>query len=240
VGWAATDLRIGTLAGADADLALHAAALARQAGLDLRVVVFSDHRSLAGALAHNAVRAICGLNEQQLRAVPGAAGLVAGFATVTLPTGIYSRRVKSMVQLADGATIVLPEEPIEHDRARVLLYNYRLLFAHEDDGLTADLHTIVNPRHFVLQTAPAAALAGRLSDADAVVIPYRAAVSAGLRPDRDSIGLEDGKSPYAEVVAVRQADGRSAWLAAFAKAFQSRDMRRYIMARYGDSIQPPW
>lgn len=216
-----------------------AAERARTRGLDLQIKPSGDAASLVKAVLHSDLHATASHNAVQLRETAGDR-LVPAFATVTLPVGIYSRHVKSVAQLRDHDVIVLPSPKSENARARVLMYNYRLLFAHEDDGLDPDLDNIVNPRHFVLRDAEIAALAGHIETAAAVLMPYEAAVSAGLRPSINSIALEDAKSPYTQVVAVRPAERNNAWLADFARIFQSRDMRRHIYERYGDFVQPPW
>ena len=234
-----TPVKIGALQGPQADLLSVAAGMANTQGLNVKVVRSDDAAWLIGAVQRGELQATASHNAVQLGSLAGSS-IVPAFATITLPTGIYSRRVKSIVQLRDYDVIVLPDPKLENARARVLMYNYRLLFAHEDDGLDPGLDNIVDPRHFVLRSAETSALADHLKDAAAVLLPYEAAARAGLRPATDSIALEDGKSPYAQVVAVRAADRNAVWLANFARIFQSRGMRRHITERYGDSVQPPW
>jgi D-methionine transport system substrate-binding protein len=243
---AAIPLRIGALRGPQADLLRFAATLPPARRLNVTVAVAAPgagaKADMARALSAGALDGIACANSQELEAFNAAHGtaLVPGFPTVTLPFGIYSRRVRAISQLRTGDTIVLPAPPVEFNRARVLLYNYGLLFAHEDDGLNADFSNIVNPRGFVLQTASLSDLPARLAQAAAVVMPFDVAVSSGLKPSVSSIALEDGKSPYTQVLAVRAGDRGKPWLATLARAFQSRDMRRFIYQNYGDEVAPPW
>jgi D-methionine transport system substrate-binding protein len=228
-------LRIGAAFGPQLVLIQQAALLSRPHGLQIDVAP-GEPAALFAALRAGTLAASASHTAQQLDGT----GATAAFDTVTLPTGIYSHRVKSIVQLRDGDAVAMPAAPLEHARAQVLLYNYRLLFAHEDDGLTQDLSTIVNPRHFRFVAASPSLLARRLDDTAAAVLPYADAVAAGLLPGTDSIGLEDGNSPYTQVLAVREADRGAPWLAALARVFQSREMRRFIYTRYGESVRPPW
>ncbi len=230
-------VRIGALHGPQAVLMARAV----QANPGFRLIETMDRDALMRDLAHGTIDASASHTSQEIRALPVNDGrIVPAFATVTLPFGIYSHRVRSITQLRDGDLLVLPNIKSGYDRARVLLYNYGLLFAHEDDGLNADFSSIVNPRKFTLVTDDPWRLAARLADAAAVVMPYETAVGAELRPSIDSIGLEDGKSPYAQMVAVRQADIGKPWLRLLASSFQSRAIRRFIYAQFGDSVEPPW
>ena len=241
-GSATAPLRLGALRGPQAELLAYAAGLEPMRQLPIRLVVSDNAAVLADDLARGRLDGIASHNSQLLDGLNAAHGisLVAGFATVTLPTGIYSKRLHGVAQLGKGDRIVLPRPTQAYNRARVLLYNYGLLYAHEDHGLAEDFSNIVNPIGFVLETEELPALAGRLDDAAVVVLPYEAAVAAGLRPAVDSIGLEDGKSPYAQVLAVRTADRDRPWVSTLARSLQSAEMRRFIYDHFGDSIAPPW
>jgi ABC-type metal ion transport system substrate-binding protein len=239
---ATAPIRLGALRGPQETLLRLATTLHPARGLPIQVIEADEPDALAAALAAGQLDGIASHNSQELTRYNAAHGasLVPVFATVTLPVGIYSRKTHSIVLLRKGNVIVLPRPHLERDRARILLYNYGLLYAHEDGGLDPDLGNIVNPLGFAFQDADLAALPAALSTADAVVIPYGVAVAAGLKPSVDSIGLEDGKSPYQQVLAVRAADRRAAWLLPLSRAFQSRDVRRFIYDHYGDSVQTPW
>lgn len=66
------------------------------------------------------------------------------------------------------------------------------------------------------------------------------AARAGLQPARDSIGIEDARSPYAGVLTVRDADRMKPWVAQLVAAYQSDDVARFILTRYQDSVRRPW
>jgi ABC-type metal ion transport system substrate-binding protein len=239
---AAAPIRLGALHGPQETLLRLAITLHPARGLPIELVGADDPDTLAAALAAGHLDGIASHNSQELTRYNTAHGatLLPAFATVTLPVGIYSLKTHSIVLLRKGNLIVLPRPHLERDRARILLYNYGLLYAHEDGGLDPDLGNIVNPLGFEFHDADLPALPAALSSADTVLIPYGVAVAAGLKPSIDSIGLEDGKSPYQQVLAVRSADRQAAWLAPLSRAFQSRDVRRFIYDHYGDSVQTPW
>jgi D-methionine transport system substrate-binding protein len=239
---AANSRRIGARNGPEAELLSWLLGQDSVQGLGLELVVAADAASLAEATAAGRLAGFAGFTGQELDRWNAAhrGSLALGFPTVTLPLCIYSRRRFSVAQLRDGDTIVLPSTRLDYDRARVLMYNYRLLFAHEDAGLDADFGNVVNPRHFVLKQEKPERLAGHLDHDAAVVMPYDVAEASGLRAVADAIGREDGKSPYAQTFVVPASLRHEDWLGALALAFQSRETRRFIYDHYGDSIEPPW
>ncbi|WP_261315088.1 MetQ/NlpA family ABC transporter substrate-binding protein, partial [Burkholderia dolosa] len=63
---------------------------------------------------------------------------------------------------------------------------------------------------------------------------------AGRAPARDSIGIEDARSPYANVLTVRDADRAKPWVAQLIAAYHSDDVAHFILTRYRDSVRRPW
>ena len=228
---AARPPRLGALSGPQAELLGFAMGLLPAPDRP-RIIVSDDAAFLMRGLTDGTLDASASHSAPEL----ADSALSAGFATVTLPMGVYAGRRRSLAELRDGDRIILPRDDADHDRARVLLYNVGLLYAHEDDGLAADFSNIVNPRKFILdrgEPAPA-------QSAAVYVLPFKAAIQARLKPGGDAMALEDGKTPYTQVCAVRAADLHAPWLATLARAFQSRDMRRRIFAAYGDSVETAW
>ncbi|MBY4785053.1 MetQ/NlpA family ABC transporter substrate-binding protein, partial [Burkholderia dolosa] len=66
------------------------------------------------------------------------------------------------------------------------------------------------------------------------------AARAGPAPARDSIGIEDARSPYANVLTVRDADRAKPWVAQLIAAYHSDDVAHFILTRYRDSVRRPW
>jgi ABC-type metal ion transport system, periplasmic component/surface antigen len=72
------------------------------------------------------------------------------------------------------------------------------------------------------------------------VIDSDDAARAGLYPARDSLGLEDARSPYANVLTVRDAERTQPWVAQLVAAYHSDDVAHFILTRYQDSVRRPW
>ena len=65
-------------------------------------------------------------------------------------------------------------------------------------------------------------------------------MAAGLQPARDSLGIEDARSPWAGVLAVRRADVEAPWLRQLVAVYRSEPVKRFILERYRDSVRRPW
>jgi len=161
--------------------------------------------------------------------------------TVTLPMGLYSRKLRTLRELPKGATVALPQAAHERARALILLQNYGLIELRDGAGTQANLSDVTrNRRALRLVALPPARLAASLPQAELVVLDFEAAAQLGLAPARDGIGIEDGRSPYANVLSVRSEDSTAPWLGDFLAIYRSAEVQRFILTRYQDSVRRPW
>ena len=106
-------------------------------------------------------------------------------------------------------------------------------------GISATVADVVdNPKGLQIVQVEAAQLPRTLDDLDASAINTNYATQAGLVPTRDAIALEDAKSPYANVIAVRTADKDKPWVPKLVKAFQSPDVKKFVEANFAGSLIP--
>ena len=75
-----------------------------------------------------------------------------------------------------------------------------------------------------------------LDDLDAAAINTNYAISAGLQPGRDSIALENAKSPYVNIIAIREQDKDKPWVAKLVKAYHSEEVRRFIQTEFKGAV----
>ncbi|WP_088506098.1 MetQ/NlpA family lipoprotein [Burkholderia ubonensis] len=231
---AGAPVRVGVTRGVHAEILDEVKRVAAARGLPVDVVVFDDATRIDGALADGRIDAASFEDAQRLAATRAAKGyaLTAVATTVTLPMALYSRKLKSLNALRPGATIAIPADPRGMARALVLLQNDTLLTFRDRAGLHASLRDVTGNRLGLKIAA--------LDTAAFVVLDSGDAARAGLQPARDSIGIEDARSPYADVLAVRDADRAQPWVARLVAAYQSDDVARFILTRYQDSVRRPW
>jgi len=240
--WAAPAVRVGVAPGPNAEILEHLHGDA-SGSLALDVAVLAHERALADALARGALDAACFADGVRFADGRGADPypLVVLATTVTLPMALYSRSLRSPRQLRDGATIALPAEAASLARALVLLQNFGVLTLRDDVGLHATLRDVVaNPRRCLLVARPSHALHVASGDAAIAVLPYDDATREGLEPARDSIGLEDARSPWAGVLVAARAQAREPRVAALVAAYRSEGTKRFVLERWHDSVRRPW
>ena len=150
---------------------------------------------------------------------------------------IYPGHTKSLAALANGARIAIPNDPVNHDRALLLLGKAGLLQLAHNPGASA-VQITGNPKQLKLVELDAAQLPRSLDDVDAAVINANFALDAGLNPHTGSLLSETQDSPYANVLSVNaesHADTRTRTLAA---ALTSPEARSFITAHYGGAVYP--
>lgn len=144
------------------------------------------------------------------------------------PLGLYSKKIKSLDELKKGDSIAVPNDPTNGARALRLLEKHGLFKFKEGELITARDVT-ENPKGLKLVELEAAQLPRTLMDVRASVINTNFASEAGLVPSRDAIIIEDKDSPYANVIAVREADKDSPKIRALVKAVNSPEVKDFIV-----------
>lgn len=145
------------------------------------------------------------------------------------PYGVYSEKVTSLDELADGAIVSVPNDPSNQARALKLLEANGLftLDASVEDPTIYDVTD--NPKNIQLTELEAAQLAITLQDVDAAVINGNYALDAGLVPTDDAIVLESGENnPYANVLAYRTEDADNEAIQTLITLLTSDEVRTYI------------
>ena len=157
------------------------------------------------------------------------------------PLGIYPGKTATLEELADGATIVVPNDPTNEGRALNLLAANGIITLSEDAGLEATVNDIVeNPRNVQITEVEAAQVPMALPDYDFGVINGNYAVAAGLS---DTIlTSEDPNSEaaqtYANVVAVKPDRAEDPAIQALVAALTSEETRTFITETYGVAVVP--
>lgn len=155
------------------------------------------------------------------------------------PMGIYSKKIKSLSELKEGATIAIPNDPSNEARALLLLQNHKIILLDSSDPLRATtLNISQNPKKIKFIEVDAAMLPRTLPDVDAAVINTNYALEAHLSPVKDALAIENKDSPYANVIAVRVGDENRADIQALKKAMTSEKMRQFILNKYQGAVLP--
>ena len=238
---AADVVRLGVTAGPHAQIAEVARKVAARDGLEIRIIEFQDYIQPdaaldAGDLDANSYQHLPFL-ESQIKARGYRLSAVGN--TVTFPMGFYSRRYKSLADLPRGAKVGIQNDPSNSGRALLLLQKSGVLRLKPGAGISATTADIAdNPRGLQVVPLEAAQLARSLDDLDASAINTNYALQSGLVPTRDAIAIEEPKSPYANLLAVRTADKDKPWVARLVKAYQSPEVRAFVSEKFAGSMVP--
>lgn len=159
------------------------------------------------------------------------------------PFGIYAGKTSSLDDLADGATIAVPNDGTNEARALMLLEQEGLITLSEEAGFTATALDIAdNPKNLKIQEIEAAQLARSLPDVDMAVINGNYAIEAGLSAKADAIAIEDAEGEaaqtYANIVAVAKGHEKDEAIQALMKALASEEVRTFINDTYDGAVIP--
>lgn len=236
-------VRVGVSAGTHAQIMDEVRRVAATRGLALDVVVFDRPADIDAALVAKRIDAASFEDRPSFDAERRQHGyaLTSVATTVTFPIALYSRKLKNLDGLQRGATIAIPADREGTARALILLQNFTLLTFKDSAGLHASVADITGNRlKLKIIQLPRARLYDSLNSVAFAVIDSDTAARANLYPARDSIGLEDARSPYANVLSVRDSDRDAPWVAQLIGAYHSNEVARFLLTRYQDSVRRPW
>ncbi|MDD7270417.1 MAG: MetQ/NlpA family ABC transporter substrate-binding protein [Spirochaetales bacterium] len=149
------------------------------------------------------------------------------------PLALYSKKVSSLSDLKNGATIAIPNDPTNEGRALLLLQSAGLIKLSDKSGLEATPADITeNAKGLKFKEIEAATLPRVLADVDAAVINGNYAIPAGLIATRDGFFVEGADSPYVNVIAVKAGRENEAGIQALVKALKSEKVAKYVSEKY--------
>ena len=155
------------------------------------------------------------------------------------PMGVYSKKVKDLKELKDGAAIAIPNDPTNGARALLLIQQAGLIKLKNGNAVDASVTDITeNPKNLQFVELDAAQIPRSLDDTDLACVNTNYAIPAGLNPQKDSILVESKDSPYANVMAVRQGDENNETYKKVLEIYQSEPIKKFIEEHFQGTILP--
>ena len=151
------------------------------------------------------------------------------------PMGLYSHKIKALGELADGATIAVPNDPTNESRALDILVKEGLLKFKEVDFKTV-VDITENPKNLKIKELDAPQLPRVLDEVDAAIINTNYALSANLNPLKDAIIIESKDSPYANIIVVKKGNENKDSIKALNEVINSAEIKTFIKEKYQGSI----
>ncbi|MCX8744975.1 MetQ/NlpA family ABC transporter substrate-binding protein [Snodgrassella sp. B3882] len=155
------------------------------------------------------------------------------------PMGIYSKKITSLNDVGDGATVTIPNDATNGGRALLLLQKAGLLKLKDNAGVAATVNDIVdNPKNLKITALEAPQLPRTLNDATLAVINTNFAMEANLVPTKDALFIEQKDSPYANILVVRSGDENRPEIVKLKQALTSPEVKKFIGEKYKGAIIP--
>ncbi|MEJ8547586.1 MetQ/NlpA family ABC transporter substrate-binding protein [Brevibacillus borstelensis] len=155
------------------------------------------------------------------------------------PFGAYSKKVKSVDEIADGASVALPNDATNNGRALALLEKQGLIKLKDGVGISGTVKDIVeNKKNLQFKEVEAAMLPRVLDEVDLALINTNYALEAKLVPTKDALFLEDKDSPYANYLVARPDNKDSEAIQKLAKELNTPEVKKFIEDTYKGAIIP--
>ncbi|MGL4307621.1 MAG: MetQ/NlpA family ABC transporter substrate-binding protein [Cetobacterium sp.] len=162
--------------------------------------------------------------------------------TVLAPMGIYSKKIKNISELKDGATVAIPNDSSNGGRALLLLEDGGLIKVDKSSGALPRVKDILeNPKNLKIVELVATQIPRSLEDVDMAAINNGVAVQGGYSPLEDSIFIEDPKNErmklYFNIVAAREDNKNREEIKRVLEVYQSPENKKIIDDYYkGSSV----
>ena len=235
-------LRVGTTAGPYAAIMDYAASLAKAQGLEVKVVEFTDYTLPNEAMAHGDLDVSNFQNLPYLQNAVATRGydIVAVERSIVTPLGVYSKTLKTLADLPDGALIAIPNDPANGARSLLLLEHADLLKVTPGVGTKATVLDIEsNPKHLRFRELDAAQVARSLDDVSAAAVNLNYAIPAGLDP-KSALLKEDDETRYGLWFTTQAKDRADPRVLKLIAIYRSPEVKQFIMDRFGGTILPTW
>lgn len=214
--------------------------------IDLQLVKFTDYRQPIVALEEGAIDLHAALTEIFMDNVNEESGYSnTTIAHTTLnPLGIYSDKITDVSELADGATVALPNDVSNESRALLLLQTAGLITLDESKGLLPTTSDVTeNPKALKFELLDSNQTARAMTDVDISLINNGMAVDAGLVPTEDAIFLEpvaESSTPYYNVIAARADEAENDVYQTVVAYYQTDEVKAIIDEVTKKSSIPVW
>ncbi len=154
------------------------------------------------------------------------------------PFGAYSTKIKNLSELKDGASVAIPNDPVNAGRALVLLHEAGLIKLKDPSNtLSTESDIVENPKHLKIRELEGALLARSVSQVDLAFVFANYALEAGI-DIKSALIVEKGKDLYVEYLVARKDKIQDPRIQKLAKALNSPQVREFILTRYKGEIAP--
>ncbi|MGK0723816.1 MetQ/NlpA family ABC transporter substrate-binding protein [Aerococcus urinaeequi] len=220
--------------------------LLEKENIEIELVKFTDYRQPIVSLDDGSIDMHSALTEIYMDSINeegGYSNTTLGYTTLN-PMGVFSEKIDSLDELADGALVAIPDDVSNGSRALLLLQTAGLIELDESKGLlptTSDITS--NPKNLQFEEMAANQTARALADVDISLINNDMATDAGYVPTQDSIYLEpvaESSKPYYNVIAVQEDQTDNEVYKTILEYYQTDEVAAIIDEMSAGSSIPVW
>lgn len=160
--------------------------------------------------------------------------------TFVYPLAGYSKKIKNISELKEGAVIAVPNDPSNLARALILLEKQGLIKLKDNTNLfSTSLDITNNPKKLNIKEVDTSVAARALDDVDLAVVNNTYAGQVGLTAN-DGVFVEDKDSPYVNIIVARKDNAQSEAIQNFVKAYQSDEVEAEAKNQFKDGVVKGW
>ncbi|NKI75078.1 MetQ/NlpA family lipoprotein [Dickeya sp. CFBP 2040] len=239
-------IKVGVIVGAEQQVAEVAQKVAKEKyGLDVELVTFNDYVLPNEALSKGDIDLNAFQHKPYLDQQIKDRGykLVSVGNTFVYPIAGYSKKIKSLNDLQNGAQIALPNDPTNLGRSLLLLQKVGLIKLKDNVGLLPTaLDVIENPKNLKLVELEAPQLPRSLDDDQIAlaIINTTYASQINLTPTKDGLFVEAKDSPYVNLLVAREDNKDAENVKKFVKAYQSDEVNQAAQKIFNGGAVKGW
>lgn len=212
-------------------------------GYEVEIIEFSDYIQPNNALDNGDLDANLFQHTVYLENFSKQNGMdLTGLITVpTAPMGIYSNVFDSIEEIKEGATIAIPNDPVNAARTFLVLQDHGLITLDpEAEELTVSEKDIqTNTKNLVFQPIEAGGLPRAVESSDLAAVPGNFALAAEMDL-LDALVLEDMPDQYRNLVAVKTDNKDSQLAKDLVDIVESPEFESLIDSEFKGFGKPEW
>ncbi|KDB44712.1 MetQ/NlpA family lipoprotein [Glaesserella parasuis] len=241
----AQKIKVGVMSGPEHTVAEKAAQIAKEKyGLEVEFVLFNDYALPNTAVSKGDLDANAFQHKPYLdkdSASKGLDNLVIVGNTFVYPLAGYSKKIKNVAELQDGAVVAVPNDPSNLARALILLEKQGLIKLKDNTNLfSTSLDIVENPKNLKIQEVDTSVAAKALDDVDLAVVNNTYAGQVGLNATEHGVFVENKESPYVNIIVARKDNQVSEAVQNFVKAYQTEEVFQEAQKHFKDGVVKGW
>lgn len=157
------------------------------------------------------------------------------------PFGVYSKKIKSIDELSEGAKVAVPKDPVNFSRALQLFADNGIIELDNDQSgdnafTVEDISKNEKKLEFIAVDGPL--LVRSLDDVEASAINTNYALEADLKPVDDALIIEGKESPYVNILVTTPDKKDDESIQKLAKELTTEEVRKYIEDTFEGAVIP--